>query len=220
MNKVGHCVAEAGVEDDAAVGGEEAAGPVVAGEVAGGARPLGVEADLAKSAEIAGEDALFEGEAGALDDEIEADEGGFFGGAVGGDHALQFAVIEGGWLFEVDGDAALDAGAVHFGVQGNGCGNHEQVELVSAGIEHGAVIGEDLDAAAGKLVGGLLSDESIGLRVAGADEAGVALGLEFKDAVVVGAGITAEADDADADGGAHADKKGLRRRCIVRVGKG
>src|SRR5690606_37675984 len=111
--------------------------------------------------------------------------------------------VQGRGLFEVNRDAALDAGAVHLGVKIDRGRDDQQIEFGAAGVEHRQVVGEDLHAAPVVFPLLLLRGEFVGLRVAGADEAGLGLGLELQHGGLMHAGEAAHADDTDAKGSGH-----------------
>lgn len=110
-------------------------------------------------------------------------------------------MIQGGRLFKISRQAERRDGGVHLGMEIDRRRDHDEIEIAAAGGEHGAVVGKHADAPGDKIQFLTLVDEQFQPRIAGANKLGVSTLFQARDGVVVGAGETAETDDADADGG-------------------
>ena len=112
-------------------------------------------------------------------------------------------MIERRWFFEIDRQAERGSGGVHFGMKIDRGRDDEEVKAAVTRLEHGAVIAENADATCREPPRLLLLGKVLRLRIAGADQLGVAACLELRDCVVVAAGKATHADDSDADGMIH-----------------
>lgn len=158
---------------------------------------------MAEGAKFAGEETALQGEARGLDDEVEGHHRlpGLRG--VARDHALQLIGVEGGRLFEIDGQAAANGLGVHGLVQVDGRGDEQAVEFAPAGVEHFPKVGEHARRAFFRGPEGVVGEQRVGARIAGADETKLALrGQTARDLVVL-AGKAAHAGDGEIELGFH-----------------
>mgnify|MGYP003641172387 CR=1 FL=1 len=140
---------------------------------------------------------LFDRESWFFDDKIKGDEGGFLRLLIAGNHFLKFAVIEGGWFFEVDGNPALNDLAMHLGMEIDGGGDHDHIEVFLTSIQHLDVIGEDAYLSFNELPVLLLIDKGIGPRITRADEFGETAFFEALDGGVVPTGEASHSNDSN-----------------------
>ena len=143
------------------------------------------------------EKTLFDREPWFFDNEVKGDESGCFGLLIAGDHFLQLAVIEGGMLFEIDGDAAFDDLAMHLGVEVYGRRDHDQIEVLLTRIEHLDVVAEDAYVSLSNLPVLLLIGKGVCLWITGADEFGESALFEALDGGVMPAGEASHSNDSN-----------------------